>query len=505
MNSLSATTLELPTAGFARMAPEKAGAARPRHIGRINAVFIAAISVILVIPCFWHHRLQAGDLGSHIYNTWLVQLIHRGQAPGLWIAPQWNNVLFDFLLSGLAKFFSLDVSARIAAAFAVLIFFWGSFAFIYAQTRRLPWHVSPLLAVVAYGWTLNRGFFNYYLSLGLAFFALALFGALQGWKRLLVIAFVPIIFLAHPLGVAWLVAASCYIAVAELTRKRLHAFLVLAAIAALAITCVYLGKHFRVEAPSHSVLFFNGLDQLLFTNRYAILILIFCVIAASAFANEVLRTRSVRNWLLLCAIPLELYLLVEAGIQLLPDSIYLPQYAAPVGALSERLTSISAVLLCCLLGAIPPRRWQLCAFGAVAIAFFAFLYQDTGLLDRMEARVEALIHTVPPGQRILLTIAPPLNYRFSSKHILDIACPGYCFAYGNYEAPTGQFRVRANPESPIVAADLRDAEAMEEGSYVVQSRVLPLFQIYQCGSTWTDLCIRPLQAGETIGSAVHRN
>ena len=46
---------------------------------------------------------------------------------------------------------------------------------------------------------------------------------------------------------------------------------------------------------------------------------------------------------------------------------------------------------------------------------------------------------------------------------------------------------------------------MEEGSYEVQSRVLPLFQIYQCGSVWTDLCICPLQAGERIGSGIHSN
>ena len=82
---------------------------------------------------------------------------------------------------------------------------------------------------------------------------------------------------------------------------------------------------------------------------------------------------------------------------------------------------------------IPPRRWQLFAFSAVAIVFFVFLYQDTGRLDLMEARVEALVHTIPAGQRVLLaTIAQPIT-GFASKHILDIACPGYCFAYGNYE------------------------------------------------------------------------
>src|SRR5271168_977090 len=308
MSSLSATTLEPPPAGLAHAAPENGIAARSRHAGRVNAILIVAISVIVVIPCFWHHRLQAGDLGSHVYNAWLVQLIHRGQAPGLWISAQWNNVLFDFLLSGLARYFSLDVSARIAAAIAVLIFFWGAFAFILAATRRAPWFLSPVLATVAYGWTFNRGFLNYYLALGLAFLALAIFCLTKGWKRLLVLAFVPLISLAHPLGVAWLVAACLYIAVAERLPKRLHAFLILTAIGAPAVARVYLGKHFRVESPSHSALFLSGLDQLLFTNRYAIPILMFCAICAIAFAKDVLRAQSFRNWLLLCAIPLELYL-----------------------------------------------------------------------------------------------------------------------------------------------------------------------------------------------------
>ena len=505
MNSQYATILTAPPAGRSGLAPEKTTAVRPANLALTNAFLVVAISALLVIPCLWHYRLQAGDLGSHVYNAWLVQLISRGQAPGLWIAPQRNNILFDLILSTLASTFSFNVAARIAAAVAVLIFFWGAFALISAVTRRAPWYLSPALAAVSYGWTFNRGFFNYYLSLGLAFFALALFCVLKGRKRLLALAFVPLIFLAHPLGVAWFVAASVYIALAEVTPKRLHVFLILAAIAAVAVIRVYLGKHFRVESPARSVLFFNGLDQLLFTNRYAIPILMLCFICAIALAQDVLRAQSLRNWLLLCAIPLELYLLVEAGVQLLPDAIYLPQYAAPVGVLTERLTSISAVLLCCLLGTIPPRRWQLFAFSAVAIVFFVFLYQDTGRLDRMEERVEALVHTIPTGQRVVLTIEQPLNYRFASKHILDIACPGYCFAYGNYEAPTGQFRVRANPESPIIASDLRDAEAMEQGSYLVQSRVVPLFQIYQCGSAWTDLCIRQLQAGETIGSSIRRN
>ena len=53
----------------------------------------AAVSAALLIPVYWHRRIEAGDLGSHLYNAWLAQLIRQGQAPGLWIARQWNNVV----------------------------------------------------------------------------------------------------------------------------------------------------------------------------------------------------------------------------------------------------------------------------------------------------------------------------------------------------------------------------------------------------------------------------
>src|ERR1035437_5530961 len=46
------------------------------------------ISAVVLIPCVWHHHLEAGDLPSHLYNAWLAQLIAKGQAPGLFLAPQ---------------------------------------------------------------------------------------------------------------------------------------------------------------------------------------------------------------------------------------------------------------------------------------------------------------------------------------------------------------------------------------------------------------------------------
>ena len=47
----------------------------------------ALVSLVLLAPCYWQPRLQAGDLSSHIYNAWLAQLIESGRADGVVSSP----------------------------------------------------------------------------------------------------------------------------------------------------------------------------------------------------------------------------------------------------------------------------------------------------------------------------------------------------------------------------------------------------------------------------------
>ena len=61
-----------------------------------------------------------------------MQLIEKEQAPGLYIARQWDNILFDVMLLGLAKAVGFAAAQRIAVSLCVLVFFWGVFAFISA-------------------------------------------------------------------------------------------------------------------------------------------------------------------------------------------------------------------------------------------------------------------------------------------------------------------------------------------------------------------------------------
>src|SRR6266511_1992358 len=96
-------------------------------------------SLLLLIPCFWSSRMQAGDLGSHIYNAWLVQLIQQGQTQYLTLAHQSTNVLFDLLLSSLFNVLGPGGAQRVAVGICVLTFCWGAWAFISAAARRQAW------------------------------------------------------------------------------------------------------------------------------------------------------------------------------------------------------------------------------------------------------------------------------------------------------------------------------------------------------------------------------
>jgi hypothetical protein len=121
------------------------------------------ISVAIAAPCLWHRHIIACDLGSHTYNAWLAQLIAEGQAPGLFIVRQWNNVLFDLTLVGLGKFMSITFAERLATVATVEILFWGEFALVAATRSRvvadrsIPWFLIPGLAALTYGYSFEMG------------------------------------------------------------------------------------------------------------------------------------------------------------------------------------------------------------------------------------------------------------------------------------------------------------------------------------------------------------
>ena len=482
--------------------PESAFAAAAQFFRR-RWLLCAGLSAIVLVPCFWQRRIQAGDLASHAYNAWLAQLIERGEAPGLWIAPQWNNVLFDLALQTLGNRFGLHAAETVAVSAAVLMFFWGAFALASAAARRAAWPIAPILAMLAYGWTFQMGFFNYYLSLGFTFLALALLWRGRGSERAAVLLLLPLIWLAHPLGVILLAGAGLWIIAAEQVSLRGKLLAGAAAVAALIAIRLYIVGHYQVFRSREPRYFFNGADQLLlYGPQYRRPLTLLLAFVLAAVVTEAMHRRSTNERATSLFVSLQLYGLVLLAIFLLPETIGLPQYAAPAGFLHERLSFICAIFACCALASLKPAKWQVAGFCAAAAVFFFYLYGDTAKINRLEDQAERIAQSLPPGARVLATIPPPDGSRIFIFHIVDRACIGRCFSYGNYEPGSGQFRVRANLGNRFATTSMSASFAMQRGEYTVQPQDLPLFQISRCETNAAELCVRPLAAGERNGSKV---
>jgi hypothetical protein len=473
---------------------------------RDNRWAVVCLSAVVVIPCLWHRHIEAGDLGSHVYNAWLAQLIGNGQAPGLYLAQRWNNILFDIWLLHVANAVGFAAAEKIVVSACVLIFFWGVFAFIGAVTERAPWFLAPCIAMLGYGYSFNMGFMNYYLSIGLGSFCLALVwrGWAGNWVPALTIA--GLVLLAHPLGLVWIAGTLGYRAM----RPMLPGWwkLLVPAGEAAAYFAFRWYVHTRdLVVDWYSALPFyqaNGVDQLaLYGRRYVVLGWAALIFGIVCFVTDAMaRRRNGPYWRQL-ELPLELYALLFCTTAFLPENLRTSVSAAWIGLLVSRLTTVSAIAGLCVLACAKARKQLFFGFATVAGFFFSFLYQDTARVDRMESNAEELLSAIPLGTRIIPTIGADPEWRVEFiGHLADRSCVRRCFVYSNYEPSSGQFRVRVRTGSWIVTDSAENASDMQGGAYEIQGSDLPVKQLYQCDrEDWTRVCLRDLAEGESTGKA----
>ncbi|MDP9147450.1 MAG: hypothetical protein M3N22_07300 [Acidobacteriota bacterium] len=467
------------------------------HVARV-----VGLSLLVTIPCIWHRHIEAGDLPSHTYNAWLADLLQHGAAPGLYTVWRWTNILFDFLLLYLGKGFGFFVGAKIVVMICVLIFFWGIFSLVAVASGRAPWFLAPTIAMLTFGYTFNMGFFNYYLSMGLACIGLALLWREEqrDW-----FAAAPILLLAlfaHPLGPLWLVATIGYL----LARKRLEGpwalILPLASIAAFVALHWYLTHiaTFEVNWRDRPFYLFNGVDQLVvYGSRYrwvAIALLTIFLIWLLVELFDWKQHTLVRKPL---SVLYELYFVAFWATALLPADVRFDPASSWLGLIVPRITVICAILSLCIIGTFRPRRWAFASLVICAVVFFAFLYQDTEPLNRLEAHVESITTKLPYGTHVVPVLEPNPDSRISFiEHVVDRACIAHCFVYSNYEPSSGQFRLRVLPGSPVAAGISDDTQQMEAGNYIVKPSDPPLKMIYQCSpADFTVVCVRDLKVGDS--------
>ncbi len=446
-------------------------------------------SLAILLPCFWHARIQAGDLGSHIYNAWLAQLIAAGRAPGLVTVPQTTNVLFDWLLKLLLDAFGAGIAQRVAVSLAVLVFVWGAFAFVCRTAGRVAWHLLPVIAVLAYGWVFRMGLFNFYISLGLCFWALAV------RRPLVVVPLLALAYVAHGMPVAWAVALFGYEWLAGRIDARHRMFLFAAAMVAIVLARAVLQSVWKTLWFTQQFSAMVAIDQIwIYGGKYMLLAgaLLFCWGLPLA---GWMRDKGARQ--VLSGVPFQICALTAAGILILPDWIRIPGYHHALVFLAERMALALGVCICALVGAAVVGRGIPIAMAAIALVFFAFSYTDEAKLNALEDQMDALVAQLPPGQRVVSAVMDlnvPTN---PTTHMIDRACLGRCFSFGNYEPQSAQFRIRIAGETPLVVAKDADEIALETGAYVVKERELPLYQV--AARPDGTLEIHPLAAGQKTG------
>jgi len=449
-------------------------------------------SAALLVPCFWQSRIQAGDLGSHIYNAWLAELIRQGRAPGLTMVPQKTNVLFDVLLSWLFRTVGSAAAQRIAVSLAVLVFAWGAFALVSLVARR-EWALLPVIAMLAYGWVFHMGFFNFYLSLGLCLWALAL-----GWnlapRRLLAAAPILLVaFVAQSLPVGWACAVLSFLWLTRrLPAKRGQLVLAAAgAILALRIALPLAMSTIWIPGQIKSV---AGVDQAwVYDDKYLVTAAGMLLVCALLVAESVRRSGARR---LFGGELFQVLALTAAGVFLLPTWVSVPGYHHALVFIAERMSLPVGVLVVALAATANPRPWHRWATGALAAVFFLFLYSDERALNGFEDQTSAAAAQLPPMARVVSNVDADLRVN-ALAHIIDRVCVARCYSYANYEPSSAAFRIRVTGPNSIVAATDVDSSRMQIGQYTVQERDLPLFRISAAADG--SLVVDNMPAGTQVG------
>lgn len=444
------------------------------HLGRSRYIF-PLVSLLLLAPCYWQPRLQAGDLSSHIYNAWLAQLIESGRTQGLTIVNQTTNILFDLILSSLYRLFGAEAAQRIGVSLAVLVFTWGAFAFIGAVGNRKPWELLPCIAMLAYGWVFHMGFFNFYLSLGLCFWAMAVAWEMKPRRIAMAVPIFLLAYLAHALPVLWTIGLLVYAGLARKLTPYYRALLTLGFVIALVAIHSIIAAAMYVRWSPVQITLSTGLDQVwVFDTKYYVVLVGLLVVWALMFLGLV------RNWgprQVVGSVQFQLCILSAAAVLILPDTVLIPGFLNALSYIAERMSLGVAICVCALLGTVRPRMLERWAMLVVATLFFGFVYVDERSLNSFEDRMQYVVSQLPPGQRVLSALDDS-DSRFNSvRHMIDRVCVGRCFSYGNYEASTAQFRIRVKHRNPFVTSSYTESCALQEGWYVVKSRDLPLYEV----------------------------
>jgi hypothetical protein len=454
----------------------------------------ALVSLLIGFPCVWQPHIQAGDLSSHLYNAWLVNQVSAGQLPGLYVVPQFTNVLFDHLLSFLMQHGGPLIAEKVAVLLAVQILFWGCFQLASVMADRPAWTATPFLAIATYGAVFRMGFFNFYLAVGICAWAIALVWRNHPVFRLSAIPLLALAYTAHSIACLWAIGVLVYLLIARRLKPSNRYWLLMTGLACIAGIALLVAEFVRSRwATGLRIDALLGVDQVVtYGLKYkfieAALLCLFVLLLVRRFETA----RGVAEDL-----PFQLLLLNAAAVVCLPDAIWFPQFHVRFTYIGIRLSFLSAILFCIVIARVNLHPVEKAIGGALLVLFFSFTYVDERAINLVEQKMSQTIATLPVGARVIATVRDSGLYIPALQHLIDRACIGRCFDFSNYEPPTAQFRLRARPGNPYVMTSVEDVLDLENTEYVWRNPDIQLYRLLPCHEI-KEFCVTVVQPGETL-------
>lgn len=467
---------------------EAPGAGFPRRV----AAYVI-VSLLIAIPCVWQPHIQAGDLSSHLYNAWLANQVSEGRLPGLYLAPQFTNVLFDYLLSFLLKNGSVASAELIAVLLAVELFFWGCFRLASVVACRPAWTAAPFLALTAYGAVFRMGFFNFYVAVGICAWAIALVWQNLPRLRLLAIPLLAIAYAAHSIACLWAIGVIGYVWIARRLQPSRRPWLAAIGLLCIACSALFLARYVASRwAPGLRIDSLLGADQVLtYGVKYrfleAALLCLWILLLVRRFETG---PRMIED------LAFQLLVLSAAASLCLPDAVGFPQYHVRLTYIAIRLSLLSAILFCALVAPLRMHPVEKTITAALLVLFFSFTYVDERALNSVEAQMTRAIATLPPEARVVATVRDAGLFLPALRHMIDRVCIGRCFDFADYEPATLQFRLRAQPGNSYAMDSVDDVLEMENNQLAWRRKNIQLYRLQPCPSA--GICVSEVQPGEKL-------
>jgi hypothetical protein len=414
--------------------------------------------------------------------------------PGLYVVPQFTNILFDHLLSLLLQTGSVAFAERVAVLAATQIFFWGCFTLASAAAERPAWTAAPYLALLTFGAVFRLGFFNFYISAGLCAWAIALVWQNRPRLRLLAIPLLGLAFVAHAIPFLWALAVIAYLWAARRLQPSQRPWLLAVGLVAIAGVALFLATRIASRwAPGLRIDSMLGIDQLLtFGMKYKLVAaVLFCLWIFLLVRRFEMPPATLPD------IAFQLWVLSAAACLLLPDAIWLPLYRAGLTYISIRLSLLTAIFFCVAIARVRMNTVEKVASAAILALFFWFSYVDERALNSIEAKMARAIAGLPPGAHVVATVRDSRLYVPVLVHLIDRVCIGRCFDFGDYEPATTQFRLRALPGNPYVLTDPAEVLDLEHSEYVWRRQDIELYRLLPCPGS-NEICVTVAQPGEKL-------